>query len=270
MDVDRAAVERALVDAGCISPVEEAGELLLAAQDDPLALTAMLERRIEGEPLPWITGSIRFCGLEVRVAPGVYVPRWQTEPLARLAASLLPTEGVAIDLCTGAGAIAMVLGTAAPEGRVIATDIDPLAVACARTNGVDAREGALDEPLPSSLEGAVDVVTAVPPYVPTGELQYLPRDVQKHEPRAALDGGADGTEVLAEIVRRAPRWLRPGGRLVLELGGEQAATLEPTLRAAGFDAPDVLRDAEDDPRGIVARLAAGARRGLVEERASVR
>jgi release factor glutamine methyltransferase len=79
--------------------------------------------------------------------------------------------------------------------------------------------------------------------------------VQEHEPVAALDGGADGTEVLVEIVRRSPRWLRTGGALVLELGGDQADLLEPELRAAGFDTPDVLRDAEDDPRGIVARLA---------------
>jgi len=254
MDLDRAAVERALAEAGCISPVEEAAVLLAASGDDPDALSSMLERRIDGEPLPWITGSIRFCGLDVRVAPGVYVPRWQTEPLARLAASLLPPDGVAVDLCTGAGAIAMVLAAEAPEARVIATDIDPLAVACARANGVDAREGALDEPLPSTLLGAVDVVTAVPPYVPSGELRFLPRDVQQHEPVTALDGGADGTEVLAEIVRRAPRWLRPNGDLLLELGGDEATRIRESLAAAGFEEPEILRDAEGDPRGIVARL----------------
>jgi release factor glutamine methyltransferase len=119
---------------------------------------------------------------------------------------------------------------------------------------VDALEGVLDEPLPSTLAGTVDVLTAVPPYVPTTELRFLPRDVQEHEPVAALDGGADGTEVLAEIVRRSPRWLRPEGAMVLELGGDQAAMLGPVLREAGFDPPEVLRDAEEDPRGIVARL----------------
>jgi release factor glutamine methyltransferase len=230
----------------------------------------MLERRIAGEPLPWITGSIRFCGLDVRVAPGVYVPRWQTEPLARRAASLLPPTGVAVDLCTGAGAIAMVLAAAAPGAGVFATDVDALAVACARTNGVDAYEGVLDEPLPSALEGVVDVLTAVPPYVPSGELRFLPRDVQAHEPMAALDGGENGTEVLAEIVRRGPRWLRPGGALVLELGGDQADLLAPVLADAGFDAAEVLRDAEEDPRGIVARLAEPGLPTAVEEHASVR
>lgn len=151
----------------------------------------------------------------------------------------------------------MVLSAAAPNARVVATDVDPLAVACARTNGVDAYAGVLDEPLPRALQTVVDVLIAVPPYVPTGELRFLPRDVQAHEPIAALDGGADGTDVLAEIVRRAPRWLRPAGALVLEIGGDQAAMLEPVLREARFDPPEVLRDAEDDPRGIVARLATG-------------
>ena len=255
VDLDRASVEQALAAAGCITPRDEANALLDVAGGDRAALASMLARRIDGEPLPWITGSIRFCGLDVRVAPGVYVPRWQTEPIARLAASLLPPGGVAVDLCTGAGAVAMVLQAAAPDARVLATDVDPIAVACARTNGVDASEGVLDAPLPRHVEGVVDVLTAVPPYVPTGELRLLPRDVRDHEPVAALDGGADGTDVLAEIVRRSRRWLRPGASLVLELGGDQPGVLEPVLREAGFDAPRVLRDAEDDPRGIVARLA---------------
>src|SRR5262245_3749117 len=213
---ERASIEQSLAEAGCVTPSEEADALLLAAGDDPQTLASMLTRRVGGEPLPWITGSIRFCGLEVRVSPGVYVPRWQTEPLALLAASLLPPDGVAVDLCTGAGAIAMVLAATAPKARVLATDTDPLAVACARSNGVDASQGSLDEPLPGSLEGLVDVITAVPPYVPTGELGFLPRDVQAHEPLAALDGGPDGTDVLVEIVRRSPPWLRPGGTLFLE------------------------------------------------------
>jgi len=255
MDVDRASVEQALARAGCISPVEEADALFDAAGNDPTALVSMLERRIRGEPLPWITGSIRFCGLKVRVAPGVYVPRWQTEPLARLAASFLPPDGVAVDLCTGAGAVAMVLASAAPDAQVFATDVDPVAVACARTNDVDALEGVLDEPLPEAIEGVVDVLTAVPPYVPSGELRFLPRDVQDHEPTAALDGGVDGTDVLAEIVRRSPRWLRPGGSIVLELGGDQAVALGSGLREAGFDEPEILSDAEGDARGLRARRA---------------
>src|SRR4029079_7411979 len=87
------------------------------------------------------------------------------EPLARMAASLLPPDGVAVDLCTGAGAVAMVLAAAAPAGPGVATGREPGGVACARSNGVDARVGRLDEPLPTSLEGTADVIPAVPPYV---------------------------------------------------------------------------------------------------------
>jgi len=103
VNVDPTSVERTLAAAGCIAPRDEANELLHAAGDDARALATMLARRIDGEPLPWIIGRIRFCELEVRVTPGVYVPRWQTEPLARMAASLMPSEGTAVDLCTGAG-----------------------------------------------------------------------------------------------------------------------------------------------------------------------
>src|SRR4029079_3553692 len=135
MTLDRSALEQTLAAAGCITPRGEAECLLHAAGDDAGALASMLERRIEGEPLPWITGTISFCGLEVHVTPGVYVPRWQTEPLALMAASLLPPDGVAIDLCTGAGAVAMVLAAAAPAARVVATDVDPVAGDWGRGHG---------------------------------------------------------------------------------------------------------------------------------------
>src|SRR4029077_20259608 len=130
---------------------------------------------------------------------------------------------------------------------------DPVAGACARSNGVDTYEGSLDESLPLSLAGSAHVLTALPPYVPTGELEFLPRDVRRFEPVAALDGGSDGTDLLAEIARRSPRWLRPGGWLLLELGGDQATALEEPLRRTGFEEPEIVRDAEGDPRGVVAR-----------------
>jgi release factor glutamine methyltransferase len=253
MHLDRDSIARTLALAGCIAPDEEAEALLRSAGHDPVALEAMLARRIEGEPLPWITGSVRFCGVDVAIAPGVYVPRWQTEALARRAAALLPSDGVAVDLCTGSGAIAMMLAATTPNARVVATDIDPVAVACARRNGVETYEGSLDESLPSSFAGSADVLAAVPPYVPTDQLRLLPRDVLRYEPRAALDGGSDGTELLVEIVRRSGRWLRPGGTVALELGGDQATTIRRELLASGFDEPEVLRDAEGDPRGILAR-----------------
>jgi release factor glutamine methyltransferase len=253
MDLDRSSVARTLAAAGCIAPDEEADELVRAAAGDGAALTDLVRRRAGGEPVAWLTGAVTFCDVRVRVLPGVYVPRWQTEPLALRAASLLPPGGVAVDLCTGSGAIAVVLAAAVPSARVVATELEDTAVACARANGVEVFGGYLDEPLPRSLEGHVDVLTAVVPYVPTDELRLLPRDVRAFEPKVALDGGPDGTDVLVEVVRRSPRWLRPGGWLLLELGGDQAALLGSLLDDAGFETPEVLVDEEGDPRAICAR-----------------
>ena len=231
---------------------DEAAQLLAAATDADV-LEVLVRRRTAGEPLAWLVGGVEFCGLRVKVHPGVYVPRWQTESLAERAASRLPAEGVAVDLCTGAGAVAAVLQARRPAATVLATDIDPGAVACARANGVEALLGDLEGPLPHALLGEVDVVTAVAPYVPTDELVFLPRDVVAFEPRRALDGGRDGVEVLCALVGRSTRWLRPGGWLLLEIGGRQAATVSKGMEAAGLEKITVLRDQEGDDRAIEGR-----------------
>ena len=252
--MDRVSVAEALTEAGCIAASEEADELIQAAAGDPEVLDDLVSRRTGGEPTAWLTGTITFCGIELFVAPGVYVPRRQTEPLARRAATLLPPAGVAADLCTGSGAIATVLAAAAPTARVVATELDSEAVQCARRNGVEVFEGFLDDPLPRELAHRVDVLTAVAPYVPTGSMHLLPRDVQAFEPRLALDGGADGTELLAELARRSVDWLRPGGWMLLELGGDQAEPIGRLLGRLGFEGIDVMTDEEGDPRAICAQL----------------
>jgi release factor glutamine methyltransferase len=247
-------VTRLLAEAGCIAPGEEADELLRAAAGDPDVLDELVTRRTGGVPIAWLTGSVSFCGLRLLAARGVYVPRRQTEPLARRAVTLLPPGGVAADLCTGVGAIAAVLAAAVPKAQVLATEIDTNAVQCARGNGVEVFEGSLDDPLPREFEHRVDVLTAVVPYVPTDSLRLLPRDVQAFEPRVALDGGPDGTDLLAEVVRRSTRWLRPGGWLLLELGGDQADPMRQLLRDVGFEEPEVMADEDGDPRAICAHL----------------
>ena len=240
-----------------MAPQDEAAELLAAAGDVG-ELDALVDRRAGGEPLGWVVVSVSFCGVRVKVRPGVYVPRHPTEQLARRAAALLPRRGVAVDLCTGSGAIAGVLQLASPSATVLATDVDPNAVACARENGVDARLGDLDAPLPSAVLGTVDVMTAVVPYVPTGELPFLPRDARAFEPRHALDGGDDGLRVLTSVVERSMRWLRPGGWLLLELGGEQAGAIADHMSASGFVDISILTDEEGDDRAIEGRRPAGA------------
>jgi release factor glutamine methyltransferase len=254
-----ASVARTLEDAGCVAADEEADELIEAAGGDTGRLEQLVARRTDGEPLAWVTGLTTFCGLRVRVDPGVYVPRWQTEPLAEAAAGALPEQGVAVDLCTGAGVIAMVLQQRVPNATVIATELDSVAAACARTNGVDVRLGHLDDPLPPELLGRVDVITAVAPYVPSNAIHLLPRDVQRHEPRASLDGGHLGLDHVGQIIPRAHRWLRVGGWLFLEIGGEQASPIMDLLETNGFGEVALLRDEEDDLRGVRAQRQGGVK-----------
>ncbi len=252
---DRRRLSLRLAAAGCVAAEEEADELIEAAAGSAEALAAMVARRVAGEPLAWVTGTARFDGLAVRVHPGVYVPRWQSEPLALRAAALLPAEGTAVDLCTGAGAVALVLAARRPRARVVATEIDPVAWRCAAENGVEVFLGDLAAPLGHRLDGRVDVVTAVAPYVPTDAIAFLARDARDHEPMGTLDGGPDGTGVLRRVVDVASRLLRPGGSLLVELGAGQDEALSGPLTAAGFERVVGLRDEDGDLRGLEARRA---------------
>ena len=242
-----------LVAAGCVAAEEEAAELLAAARDGA-TLEAWLRRREQGEPLAWVTGTLRFCGLTIRVDPGVYVPRIQSEELARRAAALLAADGGrAVDLCTGAGAVAATLAARVPTAVVVGVDIDPRSTTCARRNGVRVVRADVDHP---PLRGdAFDLVTAVAPYVPTGQLRLLPADVQRHEPRFALDGGDDGLHVVRRVVTAARRLLRPGGWLVVELGGDQDRGIGPALDASGFHSATHWFDDDGDLRGLAAQAA---------------
>lgn len=245
-----AAVVHRLAAAGCVAAADEAAELLAAAPDEA-TLEAWLGRREQGEPLAWITGRVLFCGRNLHVAPGVYVPRIQTEELARRAVTLLPAGGRAVDLCTGAGAVAAHLLAEVPTAAVIGTDIDGRAAACARSNGVPTAVADLAQPL-HRAEG-FELVTAVAPYVPTAGLRLLPADVERYEPRLALDGGPDGLAVVRRVIAAARSLLRPGGWLLIEVGGEQDEELAPTLAASGFDLVAPWRDDDGDLRGLAAR-----------------
>ena len=244
-----------LAASGFLAAEEEAGELVARAAGDGALLDAMVARRLTGEPLAWITESTSFCGLVIRVHPGVYVPRWQSEPLARRAAERLPANGVGVDLCTGSGAIAATLIHLRPRARVVASDIDARAVACALSNGVDAYRGDLFAPLPASLEGHVDVVVGVLPYVPTRELPLLHRDTFTFESTLAYDGGRDGTDILRRALSDSSRFLLRGGALLLEVGGDQQVALDEDLSRLGFHEVVVLEDEDGDVRGVEATLS---------------
>ena len=148
------------------------------------------------------------------------------------------------------------LQAAVPSAVVAATEVDERAVACARANGVDALVGDLDQPLPATFVGAVDVMTAVVPYVPTDELAFLPRDVVAFEPRHALDGGVGGLRLLTAVVALSPRWLRPGDGSSSSWAATRRRRWPRQMEAAGFVDIVVLRDDDGDDRAIEARRPA--------------
>ncbi len=231
----------------------------------------MTVRREAGEPLAWVTGHAAFGELDVRVDPGVYVPRWQSLELARRAAARLGPRGVAVDVCTGSGAVAAALRRARPSARVLATDADRRAVQCARANGVDARLGDLLAPVPGDLRGRVDVVVAVAPYVPTGALTLLPRDTLRFEDPDHYDGGDDGTDLLRRIVASAAEFLRPGGSVLLELGGAQDVLLEAGLARHGYGVVGTWADEDGELRGLEAvraNTSAAGDRSTIRQRGS--
>jgi release factor glutamine methyltransferase len=255
---DLEALAEVLWGAGFVAAEEEADELVTAAGGDIELLDSLVARRLTGEPLAWITGYVAFAGLQIRVDPGVYVPRAQSEPLALRAVERLPAGGTAIDICTGAGAIAATLSARRPGAHVVASDIDERAVACAASNGVEAYGGDLFTPLPPQLAGQVDVVVGVVPYVPTPALSWLQRDTFTFESARSYDGGPDGAGILRRVLVDSPRWLRPGGALLLELGGEEADALGADLARLGYVDVTVLVDEDGDQRGIEA-ISSGRR-----------
>jgi release factor glutamine methyltransferase len=243
--------------AGCVFAEDEAALLLrtaaeAAAPDD--RLEAMIERRVAGAPLELVLGWAEFGGLRVAVAPGVFIPRRRSEFLLRQAvaharARLRALGGerplVAVDLCCGTGALGLALDTAlgGPSAGIelCAADVDPAAVECARRNLATGRVflGDLYAALPRAHRGRVDVLLANVPYVPSAEVPLLPAEAREHEPLRALDGGADGLDVLRRVAAEAADWLAPGGRLYVETSAGQVDSALAVLAGAGLRAAHV-------------------------------
>jgi release factor glutamine methyltransferase len=242
--------------AGCVFAEDEA-QLLFSAARTAADLAAMVDRRAAGVPLEQVLGWAEFCGLRIAVEPGVFVPRHRTEFLVHQAAragQALTPPAVVVDLCCGSGAVGAAL-VAVLEVELYAVDIDPVAVRCARRNlaaaGGRVYQGDLYEPLPASLRGRVDVLVANAPYVPTSAIEQMPAEARLHEPRVALDGGADGLDVLRRVAAAAPLWLAPGGSLLAETSEGQAPHAVDMVARAGL----VPRVASSDPLQATVVLA---------------
>jgi release factor glutamine methyltransferase len=219
----------------------EAGELA--------AYRGLIARRAAGEPTSYLTGTREFYGRTFAVDPRVLVPRPETELLVEAVLQAVPRDAEirVLDLCTGSGCVGITLALERPRARVLATDASPGAVEVARANAAalgpadrfEARLGDLLAPVEG--EPPFDVVVANPPYVPTGELPTLSPEVRR-EPPLALDGGADGLDVVRRIAEEAPRRLVPGGLLALEIGDGQGPAVHSLLEAAGYGSVRIERD----------------------------
>src|SRR5260370_21666214 len=221
MSVSDPLVVTRLRAAGCVFAEDEA-RLSVRAPRPPEHLTPRVDGRAAGLPLEHVLGWAEFCGLRIAVEPGVFVPRRRTEFLVRQAAALARPGDVIVDLCCGAGAIGAALVTAVDQAEVHAVDIDPAAVRCARRNaagfaGFDGHvyQGDLYEPLPAGLRSRVGVLVANGPYVPTGEIGFLPPEARAHEPLVALARAPPGLNLRRGRARRAPPgpWRPPHARV---------------------------------------------------------
>ena len=222
--------------------------------DQFLTLVARRERR---EPLQYILGTQPFMGCSFCVDERVLIPRQDTEILGEQALLRAPEQGSVLDLCTGSGALAVVISKALPALAVSASDISPDALAVARRNaeinGVSVRfyEGDLYAPFPGRR---FSMIVCNPPYIPTGALKSLQEEVLR-EPVLALDGGEDGLSFYRRIVRESPAHLEPDGLLLMEVGCDQAESVSGMLTDAGFRPPEIIRDLAGRNRVVAARLS---------------
>ncbi|WP_407316804.1 putative protein N(5)-glutamine methyltransferase [Isoptericola halotolerans] len=244
--------------AGCVFAEEEARLLVEHGGD----VDALAVRRAAGEPLEHLLGWVELAGRRWSVGPGVFVPRRRSELLVRAALAAPGAAGVdrarpavVLDLCCGCGAVGGAVASALPDVVLHASDVEPAAVAHARTNltplGGTVHRGDLFDPVPGGLRGAVDVLLCHAPYVPSAAIATMPPEAREHEPRVALDGGTDGLDVLRRMVAEAPGWLRPGGSLLFEVGTDQVTGALALVGSAGLEGRVVHDEDDDGPGGTV-------------------
>ena len=214
---------------------------------------ALVARRESREPLQHLLGSAPFMSFEVRVGPGVFVPRPETESLAVHAIQAATSMAVGerglriVDLCAGSGVLAIALARAIPHASIQALEVSGEALPYLRENirelapEVEIIEGSVEEWSQAVTDNSVDVVVSNPPYVPTAEVPNDP-EVQLFDPKLALYGGDDGLEVIRDIVAGTVRALRPGGVLMLEHSNLQGASVRRVLEERGFRSVSTEQD----------------------------
>lgn len=219
------------------------------------AIAALFQRRLDGEPIAYITGRREFYGLDLEVSPAVLIPRPETELLVELAAARLPADGSALDLGTGSGAVAVALAHLRPDAKVTATDVSDSALQLAQRNaqrhGVQVQFTLSD--WYAQLNGQYDLIASNPPYIAAGDAHLVQGDL-RFEPALALSDHADGLQALSAIIAGAPRHLRAGGWLLLEHGYDQAQAVRERLQVQGWREAQSWRDLAGIERISGARL----------------
>ena len=212
----------------------------------------MLARRVSGEPIALIRGSMEFAGLRLVVRPGVFTPRASSELLASEAIRRLRRRRtpIAVDVACGAGAVALAVARKVPGADVLGLDIAPAAVALGRhnarllgLNNVRFAAGDLLTPLPRARESSVDVFTVHPPYVGRNLVRSLPREIRDYEPAESLtDRSMDGLGLVRRLADEGRRWLRPGGWLLVEVSPDLARRVRGIMLRNGYHSVASHRD----------------------------
>jgi release factor glutamine methyltransferase len=251
-DAEQLAAHLAGTDRGRLTVLESPGDEFFRRYRDVVAARS---RRV---PLQHLTGTAAFGPVVLKVGPGVFIPRPETEAmLAWATTQRLTAQPVIVDLCTGSGALAVALAQHWPAARVIGIDDSDAALDYARRNSegtaVELVRADVTTPgLLPELDGRVDMVVANPPYVPDDTA--LEPEVTQHDPHHAVFGGPDGMAVIPAVVRLAGRWLRPGGLLAVEHDDTTSSKTVELVGSTGlFDDIQARQDLAGQPRFVTAR-----------------
>ncbi len=226
------------------------------------AVDALTKRREAREPAGYILGRQHFWTLEFIVSKDVLVPRPETEFVVEAALHALNYDAPArvLDLGVGSGAILLTILKERPNATGVGVDVSPHALAIANANadalGLLSRVELLRGDWAEGLDGGFDLVVSNPPYIASAEIETLAPEVAKHEPRLALDGGADGLAAYRTIIESLPRLLKPGGVFALEVGHDQAVAVSALANAAGLSTREPKRDLAGIPRVVIGERAA--------------